>query len=40
LVVTVTPVPGEDISLELYAANARVGLLDNALEVGTELREA
>ena len=29
----VTPAPGEDIALELYAANARTGLLDNALEV-------
>jgi exopolyphosphatase/guanosine-5'-triphosphate,3'-diphosphate pyrophosphatase len=40
LVVKATPAPGEDISLELYAANARVGLLDNALDVQTELREA
>jgi exopolyphosphatase/guanosine-5'-triphosphate,3'-diphosphate pyrophosphatase len=40
LLVTVTPARGEDIALELYAANARAGLLDNALDVRTELREA
>ena len=33
LVVKATPVPGEDIALELYAAAARTGLLDNVLDV-------
>ena len=40
LVVKVTPVPGEDISLELYAASTRTALLDSALGVTTEIREA
>jgi exopolyphosphatase/guanosine-5'-triphosphate,3'-diphosphate pyrophosphatase len=40
LVVKVTPVPGEDISLELYAASARTALLDDVLGVKTEVREA
>ena len=40
LVVKATPAPGEDISLELYAAAARTGLLDNVLDVRTEVREA
>ena len=40
LVVKATPAPDEDISLELYAANARVSLLDDALDVRTEIREA
>jgi exopolyphosphatase/guanosine-5'-triphosphate,3'-diphosphate pyrophosphatase len=40
LVVRVTPVPGEDISLELYAAGARAGLLRSTLDTGVELREA
>ena len=39
LVVKVVPVPGEDISLELYAATARTGLLDSTLGVVTEIRE-
>ena len=39
LAVTVTPVPGEDISLELYAAASRAGLLDSALDITTELIE-
>ena len=40
LVVKVTPVPGEDIALELYAASARTALLDDVLDVKTEVREA
>ncbi|MFL6205396.1 MAG: Ppx/GppA phosphatase family protein [Acidimicrobiales bacterium] len=40
LLLKVTPVPGEDIALELYAAAARTGLLDSTLEVTTEVREA
>jgi exopolyphosphatase / guanosine-5'-triphosphate,3'-diphosphate pyrophosphatase len=39
LVVKVTPEPGEDIALELYAASARTGLLDDVLQVKTEVRE-
>ena len=38
LVVKATPVPGEDIALELYAAAARTGLLDNVLDVGPSPR--
>ena len=40
LVVKATPVPGEDIALELYASSARTALLDDVLDVKTELREA
>ncbi|MEQ1787604.1 MAG: Ppx/GppA phosphatase family protein [Acidimicrobiales bacterium] len=40
LVVTVTPAPGEDISLELYAASARARLLEATLAVTVEVREA
>jgi exopolyphosphatase / guanosine-5'-triphosphate,3'-diphosphate pyrophosphatase len=40
LIVKASAVPGEDISLELYAASARTGLLDAALGVTTEIREA
>jgi exopolyphosphatase/guanosine-5'-triphosphate,3'-diphosphate pyrophosphatase len=40
LIVKVTPVPGEDIALELYAAAARPSLLDSVLGVTTEVREA
>jgi exopolyphosphatase/guanosine-5'-triphosphate,3'-diphosphate pyrophosphatase len=40
LIVKVTPVPGEDVALELYAATARTSLLDDVLEVTTEVREA
>jgi exopolyphosphatase/guanosine-5'-triphosphate,3'-diphosphate pyrophosphatase len=40
MVVKAVPVPGEDISLELYAAAARTSLLDSALDVTTEIREA
>jgi exopolyphosphatase/guanosine-5'-triphosphate,3'-diphosphate pyrophosphatase len=40
LVVKVSPVPGEDVALELYAAAARTSLLDNTLDVKTEVREA
>jgi exopolyphosphatase/guanosine-5'-triphosphate,3'-diphosphate pyrophosphatase len=40
VVVEVTPMPGEDISLELYAAGARAGLLRSTLDVDIELREA
>ena len=40
LVVTVTPVPGEDISLELYAASTRAGLLESTLDVRVDVREA
>ena len=39
LIVKVTPEPGEDIALELYAAAARTNLLDDVLDVKTELRE-
>ena len=38
--ISVTPAPGEDISLELYAASARTSLLDGALGVTTDIREA
>jgi exopolyphosphatase/guanosine-5'-triphosphate,3'-diphosphate pyrophosphatase len=40
LVVRVTPAPGEDINLELYAAASRAGLLEAALDVPLEVREA
>jgi exopolyphosphatase/guanosine-5'-triphosphate,3'-diphosphate pyrophosphatase len=40
LAVTVTPMPGEDISLELYAAGARAGLLRSTLDLDVEFREA
>jgi hypothetical protein len=39
LVVTVTPMPGEDISLELYAAGARAGLLRSTLDLEVEFKE-
>jgi exopolyphosphatase/guanosine-5'-triphosphate,3'-diphosphate pyrophosphatase len=39
LVVKAIPAPGEDISLELYAASARTSLLDDALDVTTEIRQ-
>jgi exopolyphosphatase/guanosine-5'-triphosphate,3'-diphosphate pyrophosphatase len=40
LVVNVAPMPGEDISLELYAAGARAGLLRSTLDLGVEFEEA
>jgi exopolyphosphatase/guanosine-5'-triphosphate,3'-diphosphate pyrophosphatase len=40
LVVKVAPVPGEDISLELYAAQSRRGLLESTLDTPIDLREA
>lgn len=40
LVVKVTPMEGEDVSLELYAAMSRTGLLESTLDVGLEIREA
>lgn len=40
LVVKVTPMEGEDISLEIYAASSRTGLLDATLELSTDIREA
>jgi exopolyphosphatase/guanosine-5'-triphosphate,3'-diphosphate pyrophosphatase len=40
LVVKVTPMEGEDISLELYAASSRTSLLDATLELTTDIREA
>jgi exopolyphosphatase / guanosine-5'-triphosphate,3'-diphosphate pyrophosphatase len=39
-VVEVTPVPGEDVSLELYAAGARAGLLESTLDLKVDVREA
>ncbi len=39
VVVKVTPMPGEDISLEIYAASARTGLLESTLDVAWEVRE-
>jgi len=39
LAVLVTPMPGEDISLELYAAGARAGLLESSLDLRLEVRE-
>ncbi len=39
-VVEVTPSPGEDISLELYAAGARAGLLESTLDLKVDVREA
>jgi exopolyphosphatase/guanosine-5'-triphosphate,3'-diphosphate pyrophosphatase len=38
LIVSATPMPDEDISLELYAAAARAGLLEAALGVPVEVR--
>jgi exopolyphosphatase/guanosine-5'-triphosphate,3'-diphosphate pyrophosphatase len=40
LLVTVAPMPGEDISLELYAADARAGLLRSTLDLEVEFSEA
>lgn len=40
LVIKAVPAPGEDIGLELYAASTRTSLLDGALGVTTEVREA
>ena len=40
LVVTAAPVPGEDISLELYAASTRAGLLESTLDLSVDVREA
>jgi hypothetical protein len=40
LVVSVTPMPGEDISLELYAAGARAGLLRSTLDLDIDIRAA
>jgi exopolyphosphatase/guanosine-5'-triphosphate,3'-diphosphate pyrophosphatase len=40
LVVRATPVPDEDISLELYAAASRKDLLESVLDVTVELKEA
>jgi hypothetical protein len=39
LIVRVAPLDGEDIDLELYAAVARAGLLESALDVRLEVRE-
>lgn len=39
LVILVTPVDGEDVSLELYAATARSGLLAGAVGRAVEIRE-
>jgi hypothetical protein len=40
LVVEVTPEPGADVSLELYAANVRAELLSDALGARVEVVEA
>jgi len=40
VVVEATPVPGEDIGLELYAAGARAGLLERTLDLKVDVREA
>jgi len=40
LVVAVTPMPGEDISLELYAAGTRAGLLRATLDLEVDFAEA
>ena len=40
LVVKATPVPGEDIGLELYAASTRAGLLESTLDLSVDVREA
>jgi exopolyphosphatase/guanosine-5'-triphosphate,3'-diphosphate pyrophosphatase len=39
VVLRVAPAPGEDVSLELYAAASRRGLLETALDTTVELRE-
>jgi exopolyphosphatase / guanosine-5'-triphosphate,3'-diphosphate pyrophosphatase len=39
LLVKATPADGEDIALEIYAASARTSLLDDVLDVKTEVRE-
>jgi exopolyphosphatase/guanosine-5'-triphosphate,3'-diphosphate pyrophosphatase len=40
LVIDAVAAPGEDISLELYAASIRTSLLESALDVTAEVREA
>ena len=40
LVVKVAPMPGEDISLELYAASARTALLESTLDLAWDIRQA
>ena len=40
LVVQVTPTPGEDITLEVYAASTRAGLLRSTLDLEVDFEEA